>query len=264
MATESKYRRKKITTFASLLSTAILLASNAEASINNFAEATNVAGKQRMLTQRMMMNYALIGQNITYQKPAQDQQKMVSMFEQHLQELIEFKANDQATSALKKVQSLWTQIKPKLTGTPLQEEAIALQKPLDQLLRHTHQVTLILSKKGKNQSGIEISTAGRQRMLSQRLASLYVLRSWRIEGLDYKREFKTALSEFKENQGKLKNSNQTTPEIRAQLKIADKAFVWFDMSQKTNSNSFIPSLILRSSNRILNAMDKATHLYAAK
>lgn len=240
----------------------VLIPTLSMAEIKSLANATNLSGKQRMLTQRMMMNYALIGQNITYKEPNKDQQKTVTTFDSTLAELAHYKLNPSYTAAITATQSYWIKVKPKLLQTPNQKQALVLQKELNQLLDLSHQITQILSKEAGNNRGPEINKSGRQRMLSQRLASLYMLKSWRVKNFKFDQEFTLTLNEFKDNQTQLKQSKETTADILKQLAIADRAFIWFEMTEKTKSKKPIPSLILRSSNTILNAMDKATLLYA--
>ncbi len=243
---------------------ALAFISEAQGALTNLADATNKAGMQRMLTQRMLMDYALIGQNIKYKDPHADIKKTVDLFDLNLKEIVAYTTDPATRKFLTEIQSLWNSTKPKLLDNPKHAVVAGLQKNLEQILTLSHEVTQILAKIPGNNAGLEVNISGRQRMLSQRLASLYMLRSWRVEGLKFETEFKTTLQEFKQNQEKLEQSSLTTPEIQKQLVIAAKAILWFDMSAKSKSGSFIPSLILRSSNKILAAMDKATTLYAKK
>ncbi|USF86292.1 type IV pili methyl-accepting chemotaxis transducer N-terminal domain-containing protein [Candidatus Endoriftia persephone] len=242
----------------------LLFTQSTQAAIKDSTDAINKAGMQRMLTQRMLMDYALIGQGIKYQQPGADLKETIALFERHLQELTAFPVNDEVNKALKAVTTQWHALKPVLTATPDRNQAASLRDEMDRLLDASHRLVSLIAAASTDKSAEIVNRSGRQRMLSQRMASLYMLRSWRIEGFDFAPAFKQAVDEFKANHAKLEHSSLTTPDIKKQLNIANKAFQWFDLSAKTNSDKFIPSLILRSSNRILDAMNNATKMYAEK
>ncbi|MBA1332413.1 hypothetical protein QQ73_15355, partial [Candidatus Endoriftia persephone str. Guaymas] len=96
----------------------LLFTQSTQAAIKDSTDAINKAGMQRMLTQRMLMDYALIGQGIKYQQPGADLKETIAFFERHLQELTAFPVNDEVNKALKAVTTQWHALKPVLTATP--------------------------------------------------------------------------------------------------------------------------------------------------
>jgi len=99
-------------------------------------------------------------------------------------------------------------------------------------------------------------------MLSQRMAALYALGAWEISGFEFMPEFKRVVAEFSAAHNKLLSSNLTNDVLKKELDAAGKSFKWFEHAAKTNSDKFIPSLILRASDKILKHMNNATKLYA--
>jgi hypothetical protein len=98
-------------------------------------------------------------------------------------------------------------------------------------------------------------------MLSQRMASLYMLKVWNVEDANFKQKMKDAIALFKTSLTKLNDYKQNTPEIKTLLKKVKRNFMFFEMMNRSKSK-FIPSLIYKKSNDILKDMNTITGLYA--
>lgn len=98
-------------------------------------------------------------------------------------------------------------------------------------------------------------------MLSQRLASLYMLKVWEV-GMD-DAELKKAMEQFSAAQTKLEAFPKNTEEIKTGLAAVDKDFMFFEVLGVSKSKKYIPSLIARSSDKITKKMNEITKLYEA-
>ena len=103
--------------------------------IENLSVAVDVAGKQRMFTQRMLKDYAMIGLKNNFGNPKKDLKKIINAFEDHLNLLIEFNKEKKTEESLLKVKSLWKPIKEALYQQPSEERAAKMQKDLEALLK---------------------------------------------------------------------------------------------------------------------------------
>lgn len=65
---------------------------------------------------------------------------------------------------------------------------------------------------------------------------------------------------FKDSLQKLKHFEKNTPQINALLKKVERSFMFFEVMNRSQSR-FIPALIYKKSNEILQDMDKVTDLY---
>ena len=65
----------------------LMIGVSASAEITSMMDAVNKAGQQRMITQRMLKDYVLIGMNNTYGNPKEDLSKMIEMFDKDLNDL---------------------------------------------------------------------------------------------------------------------------------------------------------------------------------
>jgi len=230
--------------------------------IMGLPQAVDVAGKQRMYTQRMLKDYAMIGVENTFGNPQEDLKKVMASFEDHLDALIRFNKDTKTAESLQKVKSMWKPIKTALNESPRKEKVGKLQDDLENLFNQSNEtVGLFVQQTGKK-SGEIINISGRQRMLSQRMASLYMLKVWGVNDPKFKEKMNKSMSLFKDSLERLKKSDMNTPEITALLKKVEKSFQFFEIMNRSNSK-FIPALIYKKSNDILRDMNTATGLYAA-
>ena len=228
--------------------------------IKDLSHAVDVSGKQRMFTQRMLKDYAMVGLENSFGNPGEDLEKIMSAFENHLESLIKFNTDTTTKESLEKVKVLWKPVKLALKETPSKDNAGKMQEDLEALLKQSNEAVGFFSKQTGKASGEIINISGRQRMLSQRMASLYMLKVWGVDDPQFKKKMDGALTLFKTSQEKLMASDMNTPEINTLLKKSKKSFMFFEMMNKSKSK-FIPTLIYKKSNDILKDMNTVTGLY---
>jgi len=246
-----------------LLIPTLLTVSLSAIEIKNLSVAVDVAGKQRMFTQRMLKDYAMVGLENHFGNPAEDLHKIMGLFETHLEALIAFNTDKATEESLLKVQKMWVPLKSKLQEKPSKEKAGELQEELEALLKQSNEAVGLFAKQTGKASGEIINISGRQRMLSQRMASLYMLKVWGIDDPQFKEKMTKAMDLYSTSLEKLKKSDMSTEEIMVLLKRSERAFKFFQIMNKS-SNKFIPSLIYKKSNDMLKDMNTATGLYAAQ
>ncbi len=256
--------RKPLYVAVKIVLTLLIVVCAAEAAeIKNLSQAVDVAGKQRMFTQRMLKDYAMIGLENPFGNPKKDLQKTMTDFEDHLDALIAFNKDPKTDASLMKVKKMWTPVKAALKETPRKEKAAKMQEDLEALLKQSNEAVGLFAKQTGKESGEIINISGRQRMLSQRMASLYMLKVWGINDPKFKEKMDQAMKLFKTSLERLKASKMNTPEITALLNKAQRSFMFFEIMNRSQSK-FIPALIYKKSNDILKNMNTATGLYAAQ
>jgi len=228
--------------------------------IDNLSQAVNIAGKQRMFTQRMLKDYVMIGLKNKFSNPKKDLKKVVSSFDDHLISLINFNKKNKTDKSLKKVKKLWIIVKASLRRTPKKEDALKIQENLEKLLKESSISTHLFVKQTGKSSGKIIDISGKQRMLSQRMAGLYMLKVWGLNNQNITEKMNDAIKTFKKASKILMKSSLNTDKITHLLKKSDRSLMFLEMMSKSKTK-FIPSLIYKKSNDILRDMNKATELY---
>ena len=246
--------------FKHILILSILYSSIHAIEIKSLHHAVDIAGKQRMFTQRMLKDYAMIGMENSFDKPDEDLKKIIIYFENHLASLHDYTKNRKIIKSTNKVEKLWIPIKKILKAKPDIKQALPLQEKLEFLLQISDDTTHLFAKETREKSGIIIDISGRQRMLSQRMASLYMLKVWGVKNRNFQEKMNKSMELFESSLAHLQNSELNTKEISKRLKEVEKSFSFFKIMNKT-SNTFIPTLIYKKSNDILKNMNIITKNY---
>lgn len=238
----------------------LIYSSSFAMAIENEFHAVDVAGKQRMFTQRMLKDYSMIGMNNSFGNPSKDLKEIIALFEDHLESLNKYTKSKKIKEKIKKTKKVWIPIKKVLQDKPDKGHVAKLQESLDELLSLSNEITNLFAKETGEKSGEIVDMSGRQRMLSQRMASLYMLKVWGVNDKEFKEKMNSAMTLFKNSLETLQKSKLNTDEINNLLDEVAKSFTFFEIMNKSDT-AFIPALIYKKSNDILHNMDKVTKCY---
>ena len=231
------------------------------ASATSSSTMIDQAGFQRMLTQRIVKAYAQILIDVDSSKAQIQLEQAAALFEKQLV-LLEQQAPDESVqAALAKVELLWGDFKPIITG-PVNPEGIKrLLEIDDELLAATHQVVIKLQDHSGTTQAKLVNTAGRQRMLSQRIAKLYLLMSSGIKDAELSQKLQSARYEFEGAQADLKTAPQNTAAIQKSLAEVDRQWTIFKTSFQLSEGKYIPLLVALAAEKIFKQMDQVTTMY---
>lgn len=182
-----RYFKKTIFTIVLLFAVTLSFSQDLMYGSLTFNKAVNISGKQRMLTQKMAKCYLYLIDNPDDFKAAKDLKITKIIFEKQLQILGKNTSNTLTTERIATVKKTWEKYKSFLDGVPNKKNAVKIINTNTTILKQANSVVnaIILESKGDNHEDdsylIEedselkniINKAGRQRMLSQRLALYY-------------------------------------------------------------------------------------------
>ncbi len=235
--------------------------SAAMAEITTLASAINKAGRQRMLTQRMVKAYCMIGLDVQLEQSWQQLSDAIALFELQLRELRQFAPNEKIKRGLIRVEELWVPFKKTLREPNSRANAAKLLETNDELLAAAHKVVLMLQDESGTSFGRLVNISGRQRMLSQRLAKFYMLRAWGFDGAQIREESERAKNEFKGALQELISAPENNMMIKAALKDAKKQWDLYEHGLERNSEELVPLIVAFTSEKVLVRMNEITGMY---
>jgi hypothetical protein len=235
----------------------------AQAAIGH-AEAVNLSGMQRMLSQRIAKSYLMIGTEVRTDEANTQLDQSMATFEKNHLALVEYAPSTAIRSELDKAGALWQRYRALALSRPDKPRAVELLELSDALLAQCEQVVQLIERHTGSSSAWLVNRSGRQRMLSQRIAKLYLARSWHlpVDGLDA--QFEQAVNEFGQALGELQNARQNTREINDALSKADAQWQYSRVGFKLSAEGrYVPTVIAITTETLLGQMQELTAAYTA-
>jgi hypothetical protein len=237
------------------------------AQVSDLSDAINKAGRQRMLSQRMGKAWLALVHGIEKTSARGVLDKSMALFDRQLVELKAFAPNPEIKTTYNQLEAVWSDYKAALVGTaPDKAAALALLQQDAKVLALAHQGTVQYESALGKPLGKLVNMAGRQRMLSQRMAKFYLAARLPVDASTATAEIAKARSEFVSAMVQLRDAPEATARIKEALILADGQWVFFDMAlQKlqTEQSSKPLSEVYVASENLLSVMDTVTGLYAA-
>lgn len=233
-------------------------AANAPLSLST---AINRTARFRALSQRMAKAYCQ-----SYLNVLPDQAKSVlgtaqKLFDNGFADLAKADLSADLTKQIAAIQSEVSALRNLVAKPPSKEQVALVNLQADSVLKLADDTTQSLEGTSKNASLKLVNLAGRQRMLSQRMAKNYFLLAANFSQGAIKDQLNADASAFKQAFATLKAAPISTAAIRNELELGQSQWVFFESAIARKPDAEGLSAVATTSERLLEVMNKLTSHY---
>ena len=238
-----------------------------QAQVTDLNGAINKAGRERMLSQRMAKAYLQLGQNVDMTRSQRVLDASVALFDRQLVELKNYAPNADTRATSLALEKTWIAYKDVLVGmAPSQERAPQVLQLSDEVLALANTLTLQFEALSGTPAGHLINLAGRQRMLSQRMAKLYQALHWNLPAGKMRDDLELARKEFATAHAALEAAPLNTDKLKRDLQLTSQQWFFFQdaLDQKEQDAMTRATNVASTSERILEMMEEVVSGYEAQ
>jgi Type IV pili methyl-accepting chemotaxis transducer N-term len=215
------------------------------------AVAINRSGRLRALSQRSAKLFAQTSLDVLAQNAKDTMGSAQRLIQVSLEDLAKASLTGAMASQLATVSQSAASFTALLASTPSKDNLPRINASADRLLDEANKLTGMLETSAKQGSAKLINTAGRQRMLSQRLAKNYFLAAAGIETPTTRVQLTDDRTEFKANMEALGAAPISTPAIRNELQLAQAQWMFFESSLNRKADAESMKTVATTSERLL-------------
>jgi len=229
---------------------------------NDIKQLINMAGKQRMLSQRIVKDYLYLGKKIASNKAGKELDSSMKEFRSSLNKLKISLANDEETLNLIEFTEMSLDDLEEIIKEDYTVDNAQLAIDLSEtLLEGSQYIVTSLEDKTKTAGAKIVNKAGKQRMLSQRIAKYYIAYQIGIKDKNTVDQMNAAVKEFQESLTYLKSYQKNTPEINVELNKVDKLWKIVHKFYLGIEKGGLPIIVYNTTNKITKKMNKITKNY---
>jgi hypothetical protein len=225
------------------------------------ATAINRAARLRALSQRSTKLYAQITLDVLATNARDTLTVAQKLIQISLDDLSRAALGGAMTGQYATVKQNAGSLVASLAATPSKDNLTSINTYADRLLVEADKLTSMLEANAKQSSAKWLNTAGRQRMLSQRLAKNYYLTAAGLETNTSLLQLNEDRNEFKQALSALASAPVSTPAIRNELLLAQMQWTFFEAALLRKHDSESMKVVATTSERLLEVSNNLTGLY---
>lgn len=223
--------------------------------------AINRTARFRALSQRIAKAYCQIHLNVLPEQARTVLASARKLVQSGFADLAQAQWSGELAAQLLQVQTLAQGLEALLVQPPSKESVAAVSQQADKMLLSADSATQSLEKLSKTNSARLVNMAGRQRMLSQRMAKNYSLVAAGLSSKTMTDQMISDATQFKQALVILSAASVSSPGIRDELALGESQWVFFDAALQRQPDARGLQAVATTSERLLEVMDKVTGMY---
>ena len=227
------------------------------------ATAINRTAKFRALSQRMAKAYGQLYLKTLPEKAREVLQQTRQQVQAGLAELERQNWPKEVARYIADVHTSAAKLDTLAAAPASKDGFMAVSQQSNDMLKLANSATEAFEKLTQVQSARLVNVAGRQRMLSQRVAKNYTLIAAGFDSREVREQMSGDLGLFQTSLKQLAEAPITTPAIRTALELGQGQFVFFDAAIKRHPDARGLEDVATTSERLLQLTDELTQLYEA-
>ena len=235
-----------------------------ESSKVNASKLMDIAGKQRMLSQRIAKDYIYVGKKIATSKADKQLKASLSEFLQIHNELATLITDSEIKNLLDFVALSSNELKETANKDFTLDNAHLILDLTESMLEGNQYIVDSLKATHKIKESDILEKAAKQRMLSQRIAKYYIAYQSGIKDENTVNSMKETVKQFSENLKILLANKANNPKIDKKLKEIDKLWKIVHKFYNNIEKGGLPLIVFNTTDNITKKMDEVTKLYIQK
>jgi hypothetical protein len=221
----------------------------------------DLAGRQRMLSQRIAKDYLYIGKNVVSDKATKQLNESIRRFRKNQGELSEMIDDPDIENLLDFVNINLDELE-KVIKRPFTIDNAQLVMDLSESMLEGSQYIVDNIRASINVNESEnIAKSGKQRMLSQRIAKYYIAYQAGIKDKNTVLQMESAVKDFSNNHRNLMRNSRITPSINKKLQKVDKLWKTVYKFYLNIEKGGLPFIVYTSTDDIARMMDGVKKMY---
>jgi len=246
------------TVAVSLLVNSFLVAGTSK---NDIESIVNIAGKQRMLSQRIAKDYLYNGAGVAKDKSSKELKRSLKEFKRGIDILNKSINDDEIKNLIAFVKMSMDELDA-LIKKPFNINNAQLVLDLSEsMLEGSQYIVSSLKDKYKLNSVKVVDRAGKQRMLSQRIAKYYIAYQLGIKDKNTIEQTRLAVKQFDDNNKFLLKYKDNTPAINKELNEVNRLWKIVHKFYLNIQKGGLPIIVYNTTNDITKKMDDITRMY---
>jgi len=225
---------------------------------NKNMKLINIAGKQRMLSQRIAKDYLYFHKNIATNKTEKELQISIKNFFQSHKILVDAIKNEEIKNLLDFVELSSNDFNQTIHKSFTLDNAQLILDLSESMLEGSQYIVDSIKSTTKEQESKIIDIAGK---LAQRIAKYYIAYQTGIKDENTVRSMKQAVIEFNNNLTILLTNKENTPAIQEKIDGVNKLWKIVHKFYNNIEKGGLPLIVFNTTDNITKKMNEITQLY---